>query len=120
MLHKEFGYESLQLRRKFRYLCTFYKIRTTGIFLCQFQSIKTIATACFNATILVGWGWQFLLYSGYAIFPNLLHPLLSTQIKPNHIQHIPPTIFLGQSFFLFLASSSSMTSLTWELVSLPP
>ena len=30
-LYKELGLESLKLRRKLRRLCTFYKIKTTGL-----------------------------------------------------------------------------------------
>ena len=30
-LYKEFGLESLKLRRKLKCLCTFYKIKTTGL-----------------------------------------------------------------------------------------
>ena len=31
-LHKELGLEYLKLRRKLRHLCTFYKIKTTEVF----------------------------------------------------------------------------------------
>ena len=65
----------------------------------------------FNTIIRANRGWQFLLWSWYTIFLNLLHHPASIQIAPNWFSHILFRILLNNNF-----SSSHQSPVPWLYV----